>query len=199
RAELERVDRRGLRPQPCHLLARAERQRLARTYRCAPRLQADRRAVVAHVALHHQVHPRLHLRHAERTREHAVVAGNAPRLARGLHHAVLGALDGIGRTDLGARWRIAVHAHDGCRLCGVRTVHVVELDHRLALVRIALRARLDARLTADTSAGIDEELEGRGHGHDGSPGYCCGSSAAAWSGGPAAFRTRTAHTLYSGI
>ena len=31
------------------------------------------------------------------------------------------------------------------------------------------------------------------------PGYCCGSRASAYAGGASAFRTRTAHTLYSGI
>ena len=40
-----------------------------------------------------------------------------------------------------------------------------------------------------------EELKSGWDGH----GYCCASSTAAYSGGASAFRTRTAHTLYSGI
>jgi hypothetical protein len=39
------------------------------------------------------------------------------------------------------------------------------MDHRMALVRIALAARLHARLTADAPAGVEEELEMFGYGH----------------------------------
>ena len=44
----------------------------------------------------------VHLGHAERAGEHAVVAGDAARLAGRLHDAVAGALDRVGRADLGA-------------------------------------------------------------------------------------------------
>ena len=57
----------------------------------------------------------VHLRHAERAGEHAVVAGDAARLAGRLHDAVAGPLDGVGRADLGAGRRVAVHADDRAR------------------------------------------------------------------------------------
>jgi hypothetical protein len=44
-------------------------------------------------------------------------------------------------------------------------IQVIELDHRLALVRVALGASLDTRLATDTAAGVDEELEALGNWH----------------------------------
>src|SRR5262249_18209864 len=83
--ELERVERARLGPQSLDLIPRAEKKRLAGTHRGAHRFFAHRGAVVTHVALHHQVHGGVHFRHAERTSEHAVVTGDAPRLTGGLH------------------------------------------------------------------------------------------------------------------
>src|SRR5262249_45621228 len=75
------------------------------------------------------------------------------------------ALDGVGRTDLGTGGDVAVHAHHGHRLRRQAAVDVVELDHGLALVRIALAAGLHARLAADAPARVDVELEGCGGRH----------------------------------
>jgi hypothetical protein len=54
---------------------------------------------------------------------------------------------------------------------------------------------MHASLTADATAGIDEEFAANGRHGD----HCCGSSCDAYAGGPGAFDTHTAHTLYSGI
>src|SRR5690606_12023342 len=94
--------------------------------------------------------------------------------ARGLHDAVLGAFDRVGRTHLGARRRVAVHTHDGHGLRAAFAVDEVELDHRLALVRVALGAGLDARLAADAPGGIDEEFEIGGYRHGAGGGLLLG-------------------------
>ena len=75
----------------------------------------------------------------------------------------------------------------------------------MPLVRVALAARLHARLAADAAVRVDEEFEIVGTGML----AACGSArlsaiaaapaGSAYAGGPSAFRTRTAHTLYSGI
>jgi hypothetical protein len=41
------------------------------------------------------------------------------------------------------------------------------MNHGNAAMRIAFAARLHARLTSDTAAGIDEKLKIRGNGHGG--------------------------------
>src|SRR5690606_27229198 len=99
-------------------------------------------------ALHHQVHAAVHLRDSERAGEHAVVACDAARLARALDYSILRALARVSGTDLRARRLIAVHADDGHRLCRLRPIDVVELDHRLAAVRVTLRTRLHTRVAA---------------------------------------------------
>ena len=99
------------------------------------------------------------LGHAERARDDAVAAGDAARLARALDDAVAGALDRVGRADLGAGRLLAVHADDRAPSARVRAIDVLEMDHRLAAVRVALGARLHARLAADAAARVDEELE----------------------------------------
>src|SRR5262249_41127186 len=142
-------------------------------------------------------HAGVHLGHAERAGEHAVVARDATRLAGRVHDAVGRALDRVGRTDLGAGRCVAVHADDRRRLRRARAIEIVELDHRLAAVRVALRAGLHAGLAADAAARVDEELHDRGLRHRGT--YCCGSSSPTHAGGPAARRRRAAQALYSGI
>src|SRR6185436_56605 len=94
----------------------------------------------------------------------------------GLHDAVAGSLDGVGRAHLSARRLLAVHTYDGHRLHALRPIDVLEVNHRLAPVRVALGARLHARLTADAAIRVDEEVEGVRLGHGGSRVYCCGSS-----------------------
>src|SRR5262245_29556038 len=113
RPELKPVDRRRQGPKLFDLLARAEVERLARADGRAHRLLADARAVVAHVALHHDLPVFVHLGHAERTGDHAVAAGDAAGFARRLHDAVAGSLDRVGRTHFRARRLLAVHADDG--------------------------------------------------------------------------------------
>src|SRR5687768_2841574 len=83
-AELEPVDRLRARALALDLFPRTEIERPRGADARAHRLQAHRRAVVAHVALHHQRELGLHLRHAERTGQHAVVARDAARFSRGL-------------------------------------------------------------------------------------------------------------------
>src|SRR5262249_17735765 len=133
RAELERVDRPRARTQPLDLLVGAVMQRLAWTDRGAHRHQTYRGTVVAEVALHHQIHRRLHLGNAEGAGEHTVVARDAARLARRLDDTVLGALDGVRGTDFGTGGNVAMHADDRHGLRRQAAVDVVELDHRLAL------------------------------------------------------------------
>jgi hypothetical protein len=120
RPELKPVDRFGHRSQSLNLLARPEEQCLTRAYGRAHRLLANARSVVAHVALHHDLPVFIQFRHAERTCDDAVAAGDAPRLARRLYDAVRCPLDRIGRTHLGACRLLAVHADDGT-VCTVRS------------------------------------------------------------------------------
>ena len=158
-AELKTIDRRRARAQLLELLTRAEKERLAWTNRGAHRFLADRRAVVAQIALHHELQFRLHLRHAERASQHAVIASNAARLARRLHHAVFRALDRIRWTNFSAGRLIAVHANHGRSLNGMRSINIFEMNHRMPFVRVALAARLHARLAADAAIGINEKFE----------------------------------------
>src|SRR5690606_23514181 len=135
------------------LLARAEEEGLAGADGGAHGLEADRGAVVAHVAFHHHLELGVHLGDAEGAGEHAVAAGDAAGLAGGLDDAVARALDSVGGADLGAGGRVAVHADDGDGLDGAGAVHVLQLDHGVAAVGIALRAGLDTGLAADAAAG----------------------------------------------
>src|SRR5690606_36465148 len=99
------------------------------------------------------------LGHAERARDDAVAARDAARLARALHDAIAGALDRVGRAHLRAGRLLAVHADHRDGLHRRVTIDELEVDHRVALVRVALGARLRAAAAADTAARIDEELE----------------------------------------
>src|SRR4029078_6221306 len=145
-------------------LARAEEQRLTGTHGRAHRFLADARPVVAHVALHHDLAVLVELGHAEGTRHDAIPARDTARLARGLHHTIRRPLDRVCRTDLRAPPLLAVHspdgtvllavnAHDGNGLHALGPIDVLEMNHRFTSVRVALRARLQACLTADASVG----------------------------------------------
>src|SRR5262249_35116609 len=136
------------------------------TYGRAHRLLADARAVVAHVALHHDLAILVQLGHAERARGDAVAAGNAARLPRRLNDAVAGPLDRVGGTGFRAGRLLAVHAHHRHRLHAVGAIDVLEMDHRIAAVRVALGARLHTRLAPDAAAGINEEVKIVGLGHE---------------------------------
>src|SRR6185369_668650 len=157
-AELELIDRGRARSHLFDLLASAVEQRLARADRRAHRALARRRAVITHVALHHQLEFGLHLWHAERTSQHAVVAGDAPRLASGLHYAIIGALDCVGRTHFSAGRRVTMHANNRRSLHRMRAIEIFQVNHRVALMRVAFAARLRARLTPDASSRVDEKL-----------------------------------------
>src|SRR6185369_5955727 len=135
----------------------------AGTNRGAHRLFADAGAVVAHVALHHQIELDLHLRHAKGTGEDAVRARDTTRFGGAVHHAAVVLLDGVGGTDPGARRIFAVHANDRRGLHARGPVHVVEVNHRMPAMRPAFAARLHTRLAADAARGVDEEF-GFGHG-----------------------------------
>src|SRR5262249_27212095 len=117
-------------------------------------------------AFHHQIHPGVHLGHAEGAGQYAVVAGDTAWLARRLDHAVAGALDRVGGADLRAGRRVAVHTHHRHGLGRDLTVDVVELDHRVALVCVTFAARLDAGIAADAAARVDEELHLLGGWHN---------------------------------
>src|SRR5262249_42483156 len=158
-----------------------------RTNRRAHRLLAGGRAVIAHVALHHQLLVFVNFRHAEWAGQHAVAARDAPRLARALNNAVAGPLDRIRRTDFRARRLLAMHANDRDGLHALRSFDIFEMNHRHTAMRVALRACLHARLATDAAVGIDEKLEmTRLH--------CCASSLPTYSGGPSARRTRHPQT-----
>ena len=123
----------------------------------AHRLTAHRSAVVAHVALHHEFEVGVHFRHAEGTRQYAVIAGDAARFTGCLHHAVRRSLDGVGWADLGARGSIAMHADHRHGLRRNGAIDEFEMNHRMPLVGIALAARFVARLAANAAIRIDEK------------------------------------------
>ncbi len=133
-AELECVDRPRVRAQSFQFGARAKHQRLTGTDRCAHGLLPDGRAVVAHVAFHHQIHFCLHLRHAEGARKHAIVARNTTWFARGLNDSVARTLDRVGGTDFRARRRIAVHANHGNGIIIDELGKTSDLLSKLALI-----------------------------------------------------------------
>src|SRR5690606_40726368 len=99
-----------------------------------------------------------HLRHAERTGQHAVRASNAARFARGHYSSIRRALDRIGWADFGASRRFAMHADNRSRLRRMTAINVVEMDHRVPLMRLALRTGVTARFAANASTGVDEKL-----------------------------------------
>src|SRR5262249_51758017 len=113
-------------------------------------------------------------RHAEGTRQNAVAACDAARLACRLNDTVTGALDRVCGAHLGARRLLAVHAHHRHCLHALGPIDVLEVDHRVTAVSLAFGACVNARLTSDAAIGIDVEIQRLGLGHR----YCCGSSTA---------------------
>ena len=81
----------------------------------------------------------------------------------------------------------------------VRAVDVLQVDHRVPLVRVALGAGVDARLAADAAARVDEELQVVRLGHRAGASYCCGSSSPRTRAAPSALRRRQPHDLVLGI
>src|SRR5690606_4164366 len=131
------------------LLTRSIGQRTAGADGGAHRLFTNRCTVITQIAFHHQRPLVLHLGNPKWTSQDTVIAGDAPRFAGGLDHAVSGLLDRVGRADLGAGRRVAVHADDRNGLGGVRALQGVELDHRDTFVRITFAAGVYAGLTAN--------------------------------------------------
>lgn len=182
--ELEGIDWFRAGAQAFDLIPCAIEQRLAGAYRRTHRLHIDRGAVITHIALHHQIHSGVHFWHPKGASQHAIVTGDAARLACRLHHAIRGPFDGICRAHFRASGGVAVHTDHGDGLRGQVPVYVIQLDHGLALVRVTFRTCLHTGLAADTPGGVNEKFFGGCFCHERqfSP-----------------FRTRTAHTLYSGI
>src|SRR5262249_39620948 len=142
KAKLIGGDRSG--PESVDLFARSEEERLAGTDRGAHWLLPDAGPVVTHVALHHDLTLELQLGHPEGTGDHAVSTGDAAWLPCALHHPIAGALDRVRRTDLGAGRLITMHTHHRNRLGAQAAVHVVDVDHRVPPMGVALTAGLDA-------------------------------------------------------
>jgi hypothetical protein len=62
-----------------------------------------------------------------------------------------------------------MHAHDRHRLNALPAIDKFEVNHRLAAMRVAFRARVYAGLAPDAAVWIDEEVEMIGLRHGG---YC---------------------------
>ena len=147
-------------PQPLDLLARAEEERAARADRRAHRLHARPRC------------GRSTCRTSSSARTRSFIFGTPngqastqllQAMQRGfrarLHDAVAGPLDRVGRADLGAGRRVAVHADDRHRLRRDRRGRtysrwIIECP---LCVSHSLQA-CDARLAADAAVRVDEEL-----------------------------------------
>ena len=71
----------------------------------------------------------------------------------------------MGGTDFRAGWRVAVHANDRHGLRRVSPIDVVKLNHRVALVRVALSASLHTRVAPDAATRIDVKITGLGGWH----------------------------------
>ena len=120
-----------------------------------------RRAVVAHVALHHEFDAALF-----------ILGTPNGQASTQLLQAMQRGLRAVCTTPSAVRLMASAgqtSAQVGESQCMQTTgtvcvrhvaVDIVELDHRLSLVRVALAARLHARLAADAAAGVDEELLG---------------------------------------
>src|SRR5690606_12934061 len=120
--------------------------------------QTDRSAVVAHVALHHQLRLDVDLGHPKGTRQHAVRTCNAPRIESAADYAVFAFLDCVGRTHHRAGRLGAMHAnHRHCR-DGVGAIDVVHVDHGNSTVTVAFGAGGYAAPAADAAGRIDVEL-----------------------------------------
>src|SRR5579884_1352641 len=199
-AKLELIDGPRTGPQPLDLLARGVEQGATGTDGGTHRLEAGGGPIVAHVALHHQIELTHHLGNAERAGEHTIRAGDAARFASGHDSTIARAFDGVRGANIGAGRRFTVHAHHGSGLRGHLAVDEIQMDHRVSLVRLAFGTGMDTGLAADAAVRINEKFH-LGSWHRVFPvaeAYCCGSRRLAYSGS-CALRSRTAHTLYSGI
>lgn len=115
-------------------------------------------AIVTHVALHHEIELGLHLGDTKRTGQHAVGAGHAARLGRGVDLAFVVLLDGICGADLGAGGILAVHADNGGGLDASGAVDVLKMNHGMTTMRLAFRAGLHTGLAANAARRVEKEL-----------------------------------------
>ena len=119
-AKAKRVHRRAVRTQLAHFLARAVPERPAGADGGAHRLLARAGAVVAHVALHHELHRLGLLRHAKRAGIDAVRAGDAARGVGAVDDAELVFLIASAGQTLAHAGIFAVHADLHARFAGCR-------------------------------------------------------------------------------
>lgn len=124
----------------------------------AHRFPVRRCSVVAHIAFHHQIEVTHHLGYAEWTRQDAIGTGNTPWFACSHDAAILTLFDGIRGADIGARRRVAVHAHHGKGLHRLAAIHVFQVDHGMSFVRLALGTCMGTRLATDAPRRIDKKL-----------------------------------------
>src|SRR5215813_5208911 len=143
-------------PQRHYLFVLTERDRPRRTDTGTHWLQAFRRTVIAHIALHLQMHLRVVLRHAEGAGVDAVPAIETAWLQGGHHHAIVGNLDRIGGANQSTGWLLTMHAKRRHRGGCFGPVEVVDKNHGIALVRAALATGGDAGAAADAALRIDE-------------------------------------------
>src|SRR3954471_1106004 len=136
RSELKAIHGGSRLPQRINLTTHAEIKCPTRADGRAHWFLAGRSAVVAHVALHHELKLGLHFRHTEGTGEHAVVAGNTARFTSRLHDAIGRTLDGISRADFGACGTVTMHANDWHSLRCQSAIDVLQVNHRVTAMRI---------------------------------------------------------------
>src|SRR5262249_5725268 len=115
-------------------------------------------AVVAQIALHHQVERFDLFGHAKRTGQNAVGAGDATRRVGAVHDTKLVFRDGVGGTDLRADGVFAVHADLERGLRRQKTIHIVHMNHGGLTVGFAFRASHFACVAADAPLRVKEEL-----------------------------------------
>jgi hypothetical protein len=114
--------------------------------------------VIAHIALHHLLLGFHHLRYSERASEHAVVAGNAARLQRGMDDTILALLNCICGADLRAGRLVTVPTNVSCGRDALAALDEIEVDHRLSAMGLTFLTSLQTGTTANAARGIDIEL-----------------------------------------
>src|SRR4026209_1789784 len=96
------------------------------------------------------------LGHAKRTGVNAVATIEAARLQCREHHTLVSCLNRVCRTNKCTGGLDTVHADRGHCRCGLRAIEIVDIDHRIALVRTTLATCGTARAAAYTALRIDE-------------------------------------------
>ena len=165
----------------------------------------DRRAVVAHVALHHLLELDVHLRDRRTGRPARSWSRRCSAASARLHDAVLALLDRVGRADQRAGRLVAVHAdhrHRGDRVRAGRGSRRGSSTRRDACRTRRRRSRrpgsrcsaTDRRRTRSRTSGSLPSRHRAAGIHPVSSSRCASRSA-----GRVVFSIRQAETLYSGI